>query len=81
MALTKTITVELELTRTQFVGRKINLRRKELGLTMRDLSEYLTPAYMSDVKNGKRKIGYEKLYDLSEVLGVSMDWFLEGWAE
>jgi transcriptional regulator with XRE-family HTH domain len=48
---------------------------------MRDLDEYISPPYLSDVEHGKRKIGYEKLYHLAVVLGKSMNWFSEGWID
>ena len=75
----KTITIEVELTLSSFIGQKIKVRRNELGLTMSDLSDFIPYPFLSDVENGKRKIGFEKLYWLSGPLGVSMDWFVEGW--
>lgn len=81
---TKTITIPartVELTFAQHVGQNIRNRRKELGLTQDDIVRVcdISKAFLSECENGKRSIGFAKLYELSRLLKCSTDYFAKGW--
>ncbi len=73
----------VEVTFKQYVGERIKKRRTQLGLTMDDVVDItpITKAFLSDVENGKRGIGFEKLYYLATTLGRTTDWFAKGWSD
>lgn len=82
--LTKKITVPqkiVEVTFAQYVGERIRKRRQRLGWTISDVTDKtnISRAYLCEVEQGKRSIGFAKLYYLGQVLGRTTDWFAKGW--
>lgn len=71
----------VEVTFAEYVGRRIRQRRKQLGLTIDAVVNEcdISKPYLSEVENGKRGIGFAKLYELSKVLERTTDWFAKGW--
>ncbi len=57
------------------LGGRIKERRLELGWTQDDLAVKagLSKGFLSDLENGKRGIGADKLFDLVRVLNLSLD--------
>ena len=66
----------------QFItmGRRIRLRRKELGLTQNKLAELLKVSnnHLSAIENGREKPSLEKLVVLCELLNTTPDFLLLG---
>lgn len=82
--LTKQVVVPshtIEVTFAEHVGTRIRQRRKQLGLTLDDVvaSCDISKPFLSDIENGKRSIGFAKLYGLAKVLQRRTDWFANGW--
>lgn len=75
------MTVIQEVTFAQHVGQRIRQRRNELGLTIDDVSQAMSisKSFLSDCENGKRSIGFCKLYYLAQVMRRTTDWFAKGW--
>ena len=71
----------VDVTFSQYIGLRIRERRKELGLTQDAITEKceISKAYLSECENGKRSIGFSKLYELAKILKRPTDWFAEGW--
>lgn len=61
------------------IGNKITNRRKELNMSQKELSEklFVTHQAVSKWENGKSIPSIELLYDLTEVLNVSIDYLLK----
>ena len=81
---TKQITIPakvVEITFAQHVGQRMRQRRVELGLTQDAIVEAcdISKAFLSECENGKRSIGFCKLYELAKVLKRPTDWFAKGW--
>lgn len=72
-----------EVTFAQYIGRRIRMRRKQLGFTMEDVALHgeISKTFLSEVETGKRNIGFMKLCGVAQVLGRSTDWFVNGWYE
>lgn len=66
----------------QFItmGRRIRLRRKELGLTQNKLAELLEISnnHLSSIENGREKPSLEKFVILCELLKTTPDFLLLG---
>lgn len=66
----------------QFItmGRRIRLRRKELGLTQNKLAELLEVSnnHLSAIENGREKPSLEKFVTLCELLKTTPDFLLLG---
>jgi transcriptional regulator with XRE-family HTH domain len=62
------------------VGDRIRARRLELGWTQDYLATRanISKGYLSDLENNKRNVGADTLLDLSEALGVSLDFLMKG---
>jgi transcriptional regulator with XRE-family HTH domain len=62
------------------VGERIRQRRRELGWTQDELGRKagISKGFLSNLENGKRSVGAEKLYDLARALGVSLDYLMSG---
>ncbi len=62
------------------IGRRIENRRKELGLTQEALAEKsnVTTQFVSYAENGKRAMRPENLLGVANALGVSTDYILKG---
>lgn len=71
----------VKITFAQYVGQRIRTRREELGMTQDDVVNAceISKAFLSECENGKRSIGFSKLYQLAYVLKRSTDWFAKGW--
>jgi transcriptional regulator with XRE-family HTH domain len=81
---TKLITIPakvVEITFAQYVGSRIRERREELEMTQDDVIAVcdISKAFLSECENGKRSIGFSKLYQLAQVLNRTTDWFAKGW--
>lgn len=61
----------------RMLSNKIKTRRKELGLSQRDLSvkASISQAFISQIENGDLEVSTEKMYQLQNALQVSVDWF------
>ena len=65
------------------VGRQLRLRRTLLGMTQEKLGEALGMTFQQVQKyeRGTNRIGCSRLFDLSRVLDVSVDYFFEDIAD
>lgn len=65
---------------TNTIGDRIRQRRLELGWTQDVLAEKagISKSFLSDLENGKRNIGADKLFDIGRVLGLSLDYLMTG---
>jgi transcriptional regulator with XRE-family HTH domain len=84
MMQTKQMTIPakvVEVTFAQYVGQRMRQRRVELGLTQDAIVEVcdISKAFLSECENGKRSIGFCKLFQLAKVLKRPADWFAKGW--
>jgi transcriptional regulator with XRE-family HTH domain len=61
------------------VGDKIRQIREKRGLTQDQLCQKanISKGFLSDVENGKRNISSQKLLDVANVLGASIDYLLK----
>lgn len=59
------------------------MRRMFLGMTLREVAEPLGVSYqqMQKIETGKNRISASKLYEVSLILDVPIDWFFEGVGE
>lgn len=64
----------------QDVGKRIQDRRKQLGMTQETLAEKcnLTPQFVSYAEAGKREIKIGSLFKIASSLGTSCDFLLSG---
>lgn len=62
------------------VGRRVRLRRKELGISQQSLGDSLSLTFQQVQKyeRGANRISASKLYEIGRVLGVSVAYFFEG---
>lgn len=62
------------------LGDRIRERRLALGLKQDALATKagISNGFLSDLENGKRSIGADKLLDIARVLGVSLDSLMQG---
>ena len=65
-------------TKISDIGDRIREKRKEHKLSQRELAEmvHISPSHLSDIENGKKKIGIDILMRITEALQVSSDWLL-----
>jgi transcriptional regulator with XRE-family HTH domain len=56
-------------------GDRVHARRKELGLTLRELASRAgcTAGFLCDVEKGKRRVGADLLLAIGVALGMSLD--------
>uniref|UniRef100_UPI00355C9ED4 DBP48 n=1 Tax=synthetic construct TaxID=32630 RepID=UPI00355C9ED4 len=61
-----------EIAEAKRIGKEVKERRKELGLTQRELAEKLgvSRSTVSDIENGRRLPSEELLKKIKEILGV-----------
>ena len=61
------------------VGARVRMRRTLLGMTQSDLGELLglTFQQVQKYENGKNRVSASRLYDLSRMLDVSIEYFFE----
>lgn len=62
------------------MGERIRARRESLGMSREELGGYLevTAKFVSDVEYGEKGVSVKTLYKLKQVLGVSVDFLLDG---
>ena len=62
------------------VGGRVRMRRILLGMTQTDLADALELTFQQVQKNerGINRIGASRLYQLSHILGVPVEYFFEG---
>jgi len=62
------------------VGERIRSRREELGWKQDDLvtKAGISKSFLSDLENGKRNVGADKLLDIARALNVSLDFLMTG---
>ena len=62
------------------VGDRIKSRREELKWTQDDLSKKagISKSFLSDLENGKRNVGADKLLDIARALSLSLDYLMTG---
>lgn len=62
------------------VGARIRARREELGWTQEDLARKanISKSFLSDIENGKRSVGADKLLDVARALSRSLDFLMTG---
>ena len=62
------------------VGERIKARREELGWTQEELAKRakFSKSFLSDLENGKRNIGADKLLDIARALNRSLDYLMTG---
>lgn len=62
------------------VGERIRSRREELGWKQDDLATKagISKSFLSDLENGKRNVGADKLLDIARALNVSLDFLMTG---
>ena len=65
----------MRVTDSKSFGSAIRKRRKELGYTQRDLSEFsgLSISFLSDLERGKKTIELEKALYVISILGLNLD--------
>jgi len=62
------------------VGERIKSRREELGWKQEDLAKRaeISKGFLSDLENGKRNVGADKLLDIARALKLSLDFLMTG---
>jgi len=62
------------------VGERIKERRSELGWTQDVLAQKagVSKSFLSDLENGKRRVGADTLLNLARALGRSIDFLMTG---
>ncbi len=62
------------------VGERIKSRREELGWKQDDLATKagISKSFLSDLENGKRNVGADKLLDIARALNLSLDYLMTG---
>lgn len=62
------------------VGERIKARRDELDWTQDKLAEEagISKSFLSDLENGKRNVGADKLLDIARALSLSLDYLMTG---
>lgn len=68
-----------ELNRSE-MGRRIRQRRELLGLSREDLARRLdvTSKFIADLEYGDKGTSVKNLYRLKQILGVSIDYLMDG---
>jgi transcriptional regulator with XRE-family HTH domain len=68
------------LNRMMTVGERIKARRDELAWTQDDLANKagISKSFLSDLENGKRNVGADKLLDIARALSLSLDYLMTG---
>ena len=67
----------------RYIGHRIRERRVQLGLTQQQLAQLIGVTYQQAHKyeRGVNRVSAGRLYQVSQVLGVSVDYFYEGYEE
>lgn len=63
-----------------YIGARTRKRRELIGITQKQLAELVGVTYQQQHKYevGKNRISGGRLYQIARALGVSMDYFVEG---
>lgn len=61
------------------LGKKIREERVSRNLTQEEFAELISisPTFMSDIENGKRKLGLKTLFKVASVLNLSIDYLID----
>jgi transcriptional regulator with XRE-family HTH domain len=62
------------------VGNRIRQRRHELDWSQDVLAQQagISKSFLSDLENGKRSVGADTLLEIARVLGLSLDYLMQG---
>ncbi len=62
------------------MGRRIRRRREALGMSRKDLAKRLnvTSKFIADLEYGDKGTSVKNLYRLKQILGVSIDYLMDG---
>lgn len=62
------------------LGDRVHARRKELRWSLRELGQRasLSATFLCEIEKGKRSVGADTLFRLSQVLGMPMDQLMQG---
>mgnify|MGYP003291381408 CR=1 FL=1 len=62
------------------IGKRIQMRRKQMGLTQEQLADKMNVSIqmVSNLERGNKSIRIENLIKLSEILNISTDYILTG---
>ena len=62
------------------LGERIKARRQERGWTQEELARRagISKGFLSDLENGKQRVGADTLLDVGRVLGASLDYLMTG---
>lgn len=74
------MSMELKELNKKEMGARIRARREMLDMTREELGRQLsvTGKFIADIEYGDKGISIKNLYKLKQVLGVSVDYLLEG---
>lgn len=66
-----------------FIGKRVKLRRSEMGMSQAKLGEELGLSFQQIQKyeNGKNRVSASTLFQISKILGVNFSYFVEGYGE
>ena len=66
-----------------FIGKRVKLRRSEMGMSQAKLGEKLGLSFQQVQKyeNGKNRISASTLFQISRILGVDFSYFVDGFGE
>ncbi len=65
----------MKITNSKSFGEAVKNRRKQLGYTQKDMSEFLgvSISFLSDLENGKKTIELEKALLVANTLGLDVE--------
>jgi y4mF family transcriptional regulator len=65
----------MKITNSKTFGEAVKNRRKQLGYTQKDMSEFLgvSISFLSDLENGKKTIELEKALLVANTLGLDVE--------
>ena len=67
----------------KYVGIRLRTRRQILGLSQQDIGERvgITFQQLQKYEKGINRISISRLYEFSQILGVPIEWFVEGFED
>ncbi len=67
--------VFMKITNSKTFGEAVKNRRKQLGYTQKDMSEFMgvSISFLSDLENGKKTIELEKALLVANTLGLDVE--------
>lgn len=77
----KEVEIAPKLDMSVFIGQRIRERRLKLGLTLVDVSQKLSVSHqqLQKYEQGSSRISANSLFQISEILGVSINYFYNGY--